>query len=367
MRDLETMSKFEFNNVVKLYNQLSIDILSDIVSKIEKNGLSFDKETEFQLRKIFQLNGEEVFYQTLNKINKIEPKIKKELTKLFKTAVNNELNEYENLYKYRNKTLKISLSQEQIYKSGIKNTINELKLTNKKIAYESENLYNNLIKKAYIETITGAFTYQEAVQRAYEQVKKDGLTITSENGRKYQVDNVIRLNVFSQIRDTTNEINQDIEKELGCDGKEVTAHIGARPSHAEFQGKQFALNKEGAEKFNVTLWSEVESLWQEYYCRHTHFGIILGLETPVYNKAELKEIENAKVVYKNKTIPYYEATQLQRRKELEIRSLKRVSELNKNLEKDNTNTKFKLKEKISNYNNFCKELGLTVYKGRLTI
>lgn len=39
-----------------------------------------------------------------------------------------------------------------------------------------------------------------------------------------------------------NEISRKNAEDLGCDLMEITAHYGARPSHAEWQGKIVSLS-----------------------------------------------------------------------------------------------------------------------------
>ena len=154
---------------------------------------------------------------------------------------------------------------------------------------------------------------------------------------------------------------------MGCDGYEVTAHIGARPTHAEAQGKQYAINKEDSKKYGIGLWSDVSDLWEEYNCRHTYFGIILGISEPVYTDKELNEYKNATVEWNGKKIPYYEATQKQRQLENAIRKQKRTVQI---LEKSGINNeieKIKLAQIQKEYTNFCKETGLQKEYNRIRI
>ena len=51
----------------------------------------------------------------------------------------------------------------------------------------------------------------------------------------------------------------------------LIAHLGAEPTHAEAQGKQYAISNEDAKKCRLKLWSDVSDLWNEYNCRHTYF------------------------------------------------------------------------------------------------
>ena len=143
--------------------------------------------------------------------------------------------------------------------------------------------------------------------------------------------------------------------------------MGARPTHAEAQGKQYALNKEDSDKYNIGLWTDVEDLWKEYNCRHTYFGIILGVSEPKCTNKELKKYKDATVELNGEKISYYEATQKQRQLENAIRKTKRAIQT---LEKARENTKIsKSRLAILNkkLNDFCKETGLEKDHSRITV
>ena len=173
--------------------------------------------------------------------------------------------------------------------------------------------------------------------------------------------------MLSGIHTTANNINRNIEAELGCDGYEVTAHLGARPSHAEEQGKQFAVSKKDASKYGLELWSDVAELWEEYNCRHSYFGIILGVSEPVYTNNELEKLKNATVTLNGKQVPYYKATQRQRQFESDIRNIKRSIQTLDKAGIDSSNQRSKLRQLQMKQTAFCKETGLEKDYSRMKI
>ena len=136
---------------------------------------------------------------------------------------------------------------------------------------------------------------------------------------------------------------------------------------AEEQGKQFALTKEDASKYNVGLWSDVEELWQEYNCRHSYSGIILGISEPVYSDKDLKEMKEATVNYNGKEIPYYEATQKQRALENEIRKATRSVKTLEKAGADSSSQRADLRKLNKKLNTFLSETGLNKDYSRIKV
>ena len=274
---------------------------------------------------------------------------------------------YEELYKYREKPFKLSETQYNILNQGLKQTNKTLKNMTNTIAFQSQQAYVNAVDEAYMKVISGAFDYTSAINTAVQQLADKGITLKDKLGRNIQLETAVRRNVLSGIHTTANNINRNIETELGCDGYEVTAHLGARPSHAEEQGKQFAVSKKDADKYGLELWSDVAELWEEYNCRHSYFGIILGVSEPVYTNNELEKFKNATVTLNGKQVPYYKATQRQRQFESDIRNTKRSIQTLDKAGIDSSNQRSKLRQLQMKQTAFCKETGLEKDYSRMKI
>lgn len=362
----EYLNDIEFNDVVKLYNKLNIEITADIISRISimDDITAVSKE---QMKILLQTNGTEIFNEALEKTSLLTRETKNALKLLFKNMAKEDMQGYEELYEYREKPFKLSETQYNILNQGLKQTNKTLKNMTNTIAFQSQQAYVNAVDEAYMKVISGAFDYTSAINTAVQQLADKGITLKDKLGRNIQLETAVRRNVLSGIHTTANNINRNIETELGCDGYEVTAHLGARPSHAEEQGKQFAVSKKDAGKYGLELWSDVAELWEEYNCRHSYFGIILGVSEPVYTNNELEKFKNATVTLNGKKVPYYKATQRQRQFESDIRNTKRSIQTLDKAGIDSSNQRSKLRQLQMKQTAFCKETGLEKDYSRMKI
>lgn len=353
MLDPEYLENLDYNDVVMLYQKLNINITADIIDRLV-NMEDITNTTKQEIKKIIETNGQQMFEQALNECASITAERKKAVKIIYENAIKEDMKGYKELFKYRDIPFKLSKNQIQILNQAIQQTNSTLKNLTNTIAFRSKEAYVNAVDNAYMQVVSGAFDYNTVMQKTVKELAQKGVTLRDKAGRNVQLDVAVRRNILGGIQETTNKINRDIEEELGCDGYEVTAHSGARPEHAKAQGKQYALNRKDAKKYGVGLWKDVEDLWNEYNCRHTYFGIILGVSKPMYSAKELDKMENETVTYNGKEIPLYEATQKQRRLESELRNLKRESKLNSyDLE-----TKAKIRNKNAQLNDLCKQTGL---------
>ncbi len=362
----EKLSSYEFNRVVEIYNQLNIDISADIIRRIDKMG-DITEASKYQLKKLVQTNGKEIFNKALLETAKLDNETITALKSIYEDMAKADIQGYKELYDYRDIPYKLSPTQYQILNQGIKATSKELKNFTKTIAFNSQKLYVDAVDKAYTKVISGAFDYTSAIKQAYREVAEQGIVLQDSIGRNVKLDVAVRRNVLNGIQNTANNMNKDIDKMLGTNGYEVTSHSGARPTHAEAQGKQYALTKEDANKYNVGLWDNVKDLWEEYNCRHTYFGIILGVSEPLYSKSELNRLKNEKVVLNGSKIPLYEATQVQRSIERDIRETKRIISTLEKGKQDYKEYKTKLNGLYKDYTNFTKETGIDKQNDRLFV
>lgn len=359
----QKIDSYTYNKVVELYNNLNIEICNDIIRRIQAMG-DISQATKDQIQILVDLNAREIFDEVLIKTSALDDKVKQELTKIYEEMTISDMKDYKYLYKYRGKEFKLSEYQLNLLTKGIINNNKEIRNLTKSIAFNSKNLFIESVDDAYLKVITGAFDYNRAIYQSYKQIASSGLKMTDKAGRKVNIDVAVRRSILTGIQQTANAINEQVGKILGCDGYEVTAHIGARPTHAIAQGKQYAESKEDAKKYGVDWWYDkvegtpVAELWEEPNCRHSVFPIILGISKPVYSQDQLNAMNNAKVTYKGKQIPVYEAEKTMRYIERNIREYKRQVDI---LEKGNidcTEEKAILRKWQDRYTDISKETGI---------
>lgn len=92
----------------------------------------------------------------------------------------------------------------------------------------------------------GGISADDAVLRAGRDLARDGVKVVTydNNGRprREKPDVAVARHIRSQVSQTAGDRTMRLCRELGCDLVEVTSHAGARPSHAEWQGRVYSLS-----------------------------------------------------------------------------------------------------------------------------
>lgn len=104
---------------------------------------------------------------------------------------------------------------------------------------------------------------------------------------------------------------------------EITAHGGARPSHAEWQGQ--IVDRTGRDRRYLSPddigFGRVDG-FKGANCRHDWFPFVEGVSERVYTDEELKNIDPPPFEFEGKEYTAYKATQQQRKLERAIRATK---------------------------------------------
>ena len=111
-------------------------------------------------------------------------------------------------------------------------------------------------------------------------------------------------------------------REMGAEYVETSAHAGARPSHQTWQGKQFKVNGEAPGYPNFALatgYGTVTGLCGAN-CRHSYYPYFPGYSTPAYTRQQLANIDPPPFWHEGKRYTAYDATQMQRKFERNIRA-----------------------------------------------
>ena len=215
--------------------------------------------------------------------------------------------------------------------------------------------------------------------QAVRDTAASGLKIIQyDSGHADRVETAVRRAVLTGVGQTCREIGKMNAEENGCDLMELSAHAGARPEHAVWQGQLVDLT--GRRTGEIIDGKRVLSLSDIGYglvtgfgganCRHDWYPYFEGYSVPLYTQEYLEEINARNISYNGKMYTRYEISQMQRAGERKIRSLKRrcvtYDEAVKNAPDDSVKTamqkKFqdsavKLKAAEQKLSEFCKETG----------
>lgn len=314
--------------LLKVYEQIEDEILTDIAKKINKN-LNVSYETELWL-----YSGRD--YNELKK--KLKPYFKDIDTKLdllVEDSIKKHYLDEQNIYSMIDKSLmpfvknKAVLKQIELYQEAMKKQLHSIANT-MGVAVNDEfiplnKLYKHELNKAIVSTQSGVIDKTKAVRRVINNISKGGVKFVNyeNSGRNYTLESAVSMNVRSSLNRLSGEISLMNAKEMEHDLMETTAHLGARLSHSVWQGQIVSLSGENTKYLSLEDigYGEVTG-FMGANCKHNWYPFFEGLSSP-YSSDYLEELQSKTIHYKGKEYSYYEATQIQRQMERDIRNIKK--------------------------------------------
>lgn len=359
------------DDIVELYSQLEEAIVQDVARRIVKTGTMTDTAIwqAQHMQELGTLNSD-----ILSSISKYSGKCESELKKLFEDAAITAT-EYDNeIYRANGlnpKSIKVSDTQLQILEAGYKKTQGNLGNLTLTTAVSSQTSFINACSLAELKVTSGAFSPQQAIVDAIKQVAVNGAEVIYPSGHTDKLDVAVRRNVMTGIGQTTGQICLANARELGCDLMEITAHAGARPSHAAWQGQIVSLSGRKGYLSPSDIGYGSGAGFKGWNCRHDWYPYFEG-STRMYDEEKLKQMDAKSIEYPDGSKhTLYEAEQKQRAYERKIRESKRIlaayDESIKNAEDEATKQAYqnifdkesvKLKKREAELNNFCNKTGL---------
>lgn len=252
---------------------------------------------------------------------------------------------------------------------AIKDPITELRVFT---GYEQT--YRQIIDRSVQSVSMGYTDYSSQIAKDINMIVSSGIkvvTYVSDKGRAtaVNVDTVVRRNVLDAIRQVNQGIQDEVGRQFGATGKEISVHMHPAPDHAGIQGGQYT--NEAYEALNDSLARRIGI----NNCRHFSYSIIIGVSQPAYSKEQLKKIlvDNAKGYTDRygKRYTLYEASQLQRKYENSIRKEKDRQMAMRRMGEDAKAMKAqaKITDLTARYNRLSRESGLSnqlAYRARKT-
>lgn len=132
----------------------------------------------------------------------------------------------------------------------------------------------NLYDQAYLQVASGAYSYDQAVTNAIKKLAKEGLgEVTYPTGARRSVESAVRVAVRTSVAQNALKCEEDMLNDMDINLVEVSSHLGARPSHAVWQGKIYWRNHpEGNYEnfYEATGYGTATGLGG-YNCRHQFY------------------------------------------------------------------------------------------------
>ena len=308
--------------VNNLYSNLELEIIQEIAERIANAGYANTVVLNNTL--IAQEMG--ILYQDIiNQVGQYNNSTEIEVQKIFEEAGINSLEYDDNIYKLAglNPTaLKQSKSMWQILEATALKTHYNLSNLTMTTANTAQTQFYKAMNKAYMEVSTGVKSYSESIIDTIKEVSVQGAYIQYPSGQHRSIESAVRTNIITSVNQTCGKLQLMRAEELEWDLMELTAHSGARPEHANWQGKIVSRSgKKGYLSLDDIGYGTATG-FKGVNCMHDWRPYYKG-STKTYTDKELKEMANETVIYNGKEYSKYDASQIQRKMERQIRQDKK--------------------------------------------
>ena len=320
------LTQGDFINIEKqasaLYESLELEIIEAIATRIAKVG--YANTVVLNNIRIAQEIG--ILYQDIiTLVAKYNNTSYEKVAKIFEESGAKTLDRDDFIYKEAGLNpvpIKQSRSIMQMMSATIEKTAGNLQNLVMTTANTAQTQFYNAMNKAYMEVSTGVKSYSQSILGAIDNISSQGATITYPSGRNMSLESAVRMNIITGVNQTCGKLQELRADELGWDLMELTAHSGARPSHASWQGKIVSRSgKKGYLSLDDIGYGTATG-FKGVNCRHDWYPYYPG-SASTYTQEQLDAWKNEKVTYNGKEYSKYEATQLQRAMERSIRADKK--------------------------------------------
>lgn len=318
------------DRLVLLFQQVEDDILRDVARRISK----MDTMTSTANWQLWRYEQTEALRQdVVKKLARYTGKSEAEIRRLMQEAATRAMeNEDEIYYHYGKEPTPFSenATLQALLNAGYQQTAGTFHNLTATTANTVSGQFEAALDRAHLKVSSGAFDYKSAVKSAVDGLADTMKYVTYPTGHTDTLEVAARRAVLTGVNQTGAKLQVARADEMGVAFFETTAHGGARPSHAEWQGRQF--HRGGAVDYMGKHYPDFEAAtgygtgaglcgWN---CRHTFFAIFPELGAPPAWTQESLEALNARdIEYNGGRYTRYEISQMQRARERAVRKYKR--------------------------------------------
>lgn len=266
----------------------------------------------------------------------------------------------------------------QALDAGYRKTLGTMRNLVSTTANTTQTAFLQACDRAYMQLSSEAFSYQDAIRMAVRNLADGGAYVTYPTGHRDRIDVAVRRCVLTGVGQTAAAVAKKRAEDSGCKYMELTAHGGARPEHARWQGQLVQIQGKRTKKvidgLKVFTLKEIGygdgRGFKGWNCRHNWHPYYPGLSTPNYTPEQIAKLDEKSISYNGEKYTAYEISQMQRKGERKVRTLKRraaaLEEAAKNTDdpalKQGLNDDFsavsvRLKDAEKTLKDFCRQTG----------
>ena len=240
--------------------------------------------------------------------------------------------------------------------------------------------YQWALDNAEMQIQSGAISYNQAIANVVRQLADSGIKVVDyESGHRDFIDVAARRAVMTGVNQICAKYTEQSAEYLDTPYFEVSAHAGARDkpgpspwsSHKDWQGKVYSTRSGDIYPsiYEVCGLGTVDGI-EGANCRHRRFPWVEGVSERTYTDEQLEHIDDdLGCEYDGKNYTAYEATQMQRRVEREVRKLKREKAAYKaaGLREEEQSASIRLRRLNAKYKAFSAAAGLPEQRERTKV
>ena len=368
----------DVTQLLGLYQQLEDDIVADMVRRMLKMG--FVSETTAYQAEVLQTTG--ILYDDILQMiaDRTDASVA-QVRAMFEDAgvrtveIDNDTHEAAG---EAPADIRQDGGMKQVLEAGYRKTLGTMRNLVSTTANTTQTAFLQACDRAYMQVSSGAFSYQDAIRMAVRDLADGGAYITYPTGHRDRIDVAVRRCVLTGVGQTAAAVAKKRAEDSGCQYMELTAHGGARPEHARWQGQLVQIQGKRTRKvidgLKVFTLEEIGygdgRGFKGWNCRHNWHPYYPGLSTPNYTPEEIARLDEKSISYNGEKYTEYEISQMQRKGERKVRTLKRraaaLEEAAKNTDdpvlKQGLNDDFsavsvRLKDAEKTLKDFCRQTG----------
>lgn len=358
----------------RIFYDLENQLMEDIVRRIKKAGeITSTADYQIMQLKALGLSNDEITEQIKKALNASDEYV----DELYREAMKNEWYDAKNLYagmgqayvKFEDNAFIQNLVNGAFMQTSgeMVNMTGTMGFVVGGNAVELSKFYQDTMDNAISLIMGGGFDYNTVLKKAIKQMTNSGIRwINYESGWHNRITVAARRSVMTGLSQMTRGITEDTAKRLNTDTFEVSAHAGARPDHAKWQGKVYTKKK----LYEICGLGTVNGLLGAN-CYHTYYPYIKGISKRAYTDEQLNAWRNdTPKMYKGKEYTQYQAQQRMRQMETNMRAQRQTINLLKlgGADKETiTEERIKYRIQMQQYKGIAKFFGLKEQKERIYI
>ena len=348
------------DGMVELYAQAEADILADMARRIKAYDY-WVPSAEHQKKRLEEMGAAETYIY--ERLSGLTGKSEKELRRLFRAAAEEAVGSDRAYYTEAGldpPALDASEELQSVLNAGLRQTNGLFRNLTRTTAGAGAEQFGRALDRAWMQVSTGAFDVNTAVRRAVKELAGHGLeAVRYESGATSTIEAAVRRAVVTGVNQACLKAQWALADQMESDLVEVTAHAGARPEHAAWQGKVYSRSgrsKKYPDFVRRTGYGSGEGLggWN---CRHSFFPYFEGAKR-TFSRGELAKLDDKTIEYNGKKLTEYEASQEQRCIERQIRRWKRENAAMQAAGEDTYESAAKIKAWQDRQKDFVRQTGL---------